>query len=71
METGLVLLSIRFFARRDEFLGSRIVKLSDAGAVQGEDCGDGEPAVGGDLVATGFWGLFGSVGGRGVFSASG
>jgi len=40
-----VLLSIRFFSRRDEFLGSRLVEESDAGAVHGEDGSDGESAV--------------------------
>jgi hypothetical protein len=40
-----VLLGIRFFARRDEFLSSRLVEAGDAGAVHGEDGSDGESAV--------------------------
>jgi hypothetical protein len=40
-----VLLGIRFFARRDEFLSSRLVEAGDAGTVHGEDGSDGESAV--------------------------
>jgi hypothetical protein len=40
-----VLLSVIFFARRDEFLSSRLVEERDAGAVHGEDGGDCESAL--------------------------
>ena len=39
-----VLLSVHFFARRDEFLSGRFVEEGDAGAVHGEDGGNGESA---------------------------
>jgi hypothetical protein len=40
-----VLLSIIFFARRDDFLSGRLIEQCDTGSVHGEDGGDRQSAV--------------------------